>query len=256
VYEGDSATVLYSQHTGDDGVAGFELSETTQYRITFYKDGVVDREIKVTPIANSYTIWVDIPELISDIFNNTDQALENIDIGVTTSNINDTHAYVNVSYYDAMGETSGLVMTLQQYINNDPGNYTTLDTYNAGTTSNTSKAFVVSNYDGESYVVTVAGTHTTHGEIDKIYGVTFPTTQTEYGIGTQLLTWIGIIFIVWIGSTASKADVYHTGLLVSGFAGFFKIIGIVGTIISWPAIALSFIICIAGIMYMSEKEAA
>jgi len=59
VYEGDSATALFTQTTGSDGAVGFELSETTQYRLTIYSEtDNIDTTYTTTPTDDSYNIYV------------------------------------------------------------------------------------------------------------------------------------------------------------------------------------------------------
>lgn len=59
VYEGNSATPLFTQTTGSDGAVGFELSENIRYRLTLYSESDnINTVYRVTPTKNEYNIYV------------------------------------------------------------------------------------------------------------------------------------------------------------------------------------------------------
>ena len=59
VFEGDSATPLFTQVTGDDGAVGFELSENIRYRLTLVSEADnINTVYRVTPTKNEYNIYV------------------------------------------------------------------------------------------------------------------------------------------------------------------------------------------------------
>ena len=257
VYLGDAVIAQYTGTTGTDGSISFELDENQEYRITFVKDSPsIDKEITLYPKDDSYTVYVDIGTMIDDLLNPDDeeQAITAIDVSVTKTIINDNTANITVNYNDIMDETSGLTLTLSQSIAGNTTNKTILDTASLGTANNTAYNFTVTNYNGESYLIEIEATHTTHGAIYRMYGIQFENTDTLFGFTVEVVGWLAIIFLTWFALTATSITVQHTAIGVCALATAMIAIGW-GSYISMSGLGLAWIMSLAA-NFAHAKEAS
>ncbi|WP_407356029.1 hypothetical protein [Methanolobus sp. WCC5] len=210
VYEGDSATALYTQVTGSDGAVSFELSESVLYRLTAVSSELnINQEMTVPPNKNSYNFYV--YRSIWDSFEEEPSISKDIDITVETSTIDNDDAYVNVTYFDAMSETTSLVISVVQ-INND-GSYKTITSHNAGSNNNVSHSFLVNDYTGEGYLVLFEGTHTSIGEFERTYSIQFPGMKENFGWST-IWIWLAVCGLIFVAGMFGQADVHQGAILV------------------------------------------
>ena len=255
IYGNDN--VYLSGTTGTDGSVAFELNEYQEYRITFEKTSQsIDIEIKIYPKDDSYTVYVDIGTMIDDLLNpdDEDQEITAIDVSISKTIINDNTANITVNYNDIMDETSGLTLTLSQSIDGNITNNTILATTSLGTINNTEYNFTVSNYNGESYFITITATHTTHGSISRLYGVQFENTATQFGFAGEVVGWLAIIFLMWFSLTATQATVPHTAIGVCALATVLMALGW-GQYLSTAGLALAWIMSLAA-NFAVGKEAS
>lgn len=227
VYIGDSATVSYTGTTGDDGAVGFELSETVQYRLTFVSvaDGI-DDELYIYPKKDEYVIYITTSIFPSD----TNTEADDIDITITKSNINSSHAYINVTYDDALSETSNLMFYLNQSQDGQPRNQTIIDSYNAGDVSSITHSFIVVDYTGETYILNIYADHDTYGDITYSYYVRFAGMEEDYGF-SEVWIWIGVSAIMFVGMMFKPTKAIHGAVVIAAvgwlvvFMGWFDNLG-------------------------------
>lgn len=258
VYLGDAVIPQYTGTTGTDGSVAFELNEYQEYRITFEKTSPsIDKEITIYPKDDSYTVYVDIGTMIDDLLNPDDeeQAITAIDVSVAKTIINDNTANITVNYNDIMDETSGLTLTLSQSIAGNTTNKTILSTVDLGTNNNTAYNFTVTNYNGQSYLIEIEATHTTHGAIYRMYGIQFENTDTLFGFTVEVVGWLAIIFITWFALTATSITVPHTAIGVCALATVMIAIGW-GSYISVPGLGLAWIMAIGANMAHAKEASA
>ncbi len=104
VYEGNSATPLFTQTTGSDGAVGFELSENIRYRLTLYSESDnINTVYRVTPTKGDYNIYVSLTS------NNTNQA----DAGLILYGMHIDGNQLNVTWQDTSGLTSLVEVTIK-----------------------------------------------------------------------------------------------------------------------------------------------
>jgi hypothetical protein len=104
VFEGDSATPLFTQVTGDDGAVGFELSENIRYRLTLVSEADnINTVYQVTPTKSEYNIYVSLTS------NNTNQA----DAGLILYGMHIDGNQLNVTWQDTSGLTSLVEVTIK-----------------------------------------------------------------------------------------------------------------------------------------------
>lgn len=215
VYEGSASTTTYTGTTGSDGSATFRLYETTQYRITFVNASAGISETRTLyPVDNHYYIIVSSTVGSWDTY--TVPISDAIDFTITKNIINSTHAYINVSYNDSQAETTDLKVYLNQTSESDYFNLTNLDTWNAGATSSGNHSFVVSNYAGQSYLVRLLAQHTTYGEIDSTYSVSFKDDiATKFpGLPPSVFLYSSIFILLFMGGIFVRTNVEKGMLLV------------------------------------------
>lgn len=215
VYENDDVTATYTGTTGSDGAATFILNRQQEYRITFINSTLGISETRTLyPKDTHYYIIV---SSVLDSWDTYDVPISDaIDFTISKSEINATHAYINVSYSDSLGETTSLVTFLNQTNESDYFNQTNLDTWNAGATSSGLHSFIVEDYAGESYIVHLLVTHTTYGTIDSTYSVSFKDDiATNFpGIPPSAFLYSSIFILLFTGGIFVHRDVERGMLIV------------------------------------------
>ena len=257
VYLNGAVIATYTGTTGTDGAVAFELDENQEYRITFVKvSPAINQEITLYPKEDAYTVYVELGTMIDDLLNpdDEDQEITAIEVSVTKTIIDTNTANITVNYNDIMDETTNLTIELSQSIDGNTTNKTVLATASLGTTNNTAYDITVTNYNGESYFITITATHTTHGEISRLYGVEFENTATKFGFAGEVVGWLAIIFLIWFALTATQATVPHTAIGVCALATVLMALGW-GQYISVPGLALAWIMSLAA-NFAAGKEAS
>lgn len=215
VYLSDAVIALYTGTTGTDGSVGFELVESNQYRLTFIDASQgIDEEITIYPTKSEYPVYI-IKSLLPD---DEDIEVEDVVVSIATAEINDTHAYINVTYTDAMAETTDLNIFINQSDESDPFNQTIIQQANLGATSSVTQSFLISNYAGQAYFVNIGATHTTFDSITRTYSVRFDGMAEDYGF-SRIWVWVGGGGLMLLGGMfkASKAE---KGALIVCAAGW------------------------------------
>lgn len=208
-YKGSELTVSDTKITGTDGSVNLLLIKDQQYRITFINttQGISTSWVGY-PSKTDYIIITDATSTSGWSTHGTDAATTT-QIEVTTQTINDTHAYVNVSYNDTLAGTSNLIFYLNKTIAGDPNNQTVLQTIDGGNNDQYNASFIVSGYGGNSYLVKVKADHSTYGTISYSYAVQFaqlPGPLGNFDPTIILMLFVGFILFVagMFGQTMSE----------------------------------------------------
>jgi hypothetical protein len=196
VYEGSSVTPYSIGSTGSDGSITFHLNQNVQYRITFINSTAGISETRTLYPKDSH-YYVIISSVLDSWDTYTVPISDAINFTISKSEINATHAYINVSYNDSLAETTDLKVYLNQTSDSDYFNQTNLDTWNGGAISSGSHSFIVSNYVGQSYLIHLVATHTTYGVIDSTYSIGFKGEIADKFPGIPASVWLyGSVFIL------------------------------------------------------------
>lgn len=241
--------------TGDDGSVTFRLDQNTQYTLTFIKiaDGI-DETLTLYPQENNYNVYVGPQSLEPD----DDYSSEEIDITVSKELINNTHAYINVTYLDNLNETTGLNIYLNQSTTNNLFNQTVIDSY-SGVSNSTTVSFVVEDYAGQTYFINIDIDHVTFGDVQRSYAVNFDGMEDAHGF-SQVYIWLAIGGIMFSGMIFKATNARQGAFVVCVVAwvfiilGWFDNLGDKGVLAITAGVTLATILSIAAIMAKGEKE--
>jgi len=255
LYEVGNPIEISSGETGEDGSITFILNRDQEYTLTFIDATQgIDETLTLYPKEDHYNVYVVTKTIIPD----DDYSSEEIDITVSKQNINSTHAYINITYLDNLGETTGLNVYLNQSIANDPFNQTIIDSYSNAANS-TTISFVVEDYAGQTYFVNIDIDHITFGDVQRTYAVKFDGMQDAHGF-SQVYIWLAIGGIMFSGMVFKATNARHGMLVVSVVAwifiilGWFDNLGDKGVLAITAGTTLATILSIAAIMAKGEKE--
>ena len=257
VYQGGSASgdTYATGETGADGSITFQMYENQEYTLTFVDSiNEIDETLTLYPQDDHYNVYVITKTIIPD-----DQySSEELDISVSKELINNTHAYINVTYVDNLAETTGLDVYLNQSITNDPANQTVIDSY-SGANNSTVISFIVDDYAGQTYFVNIDIDHVTFGDVERTYAVTFDGMENAHGF-SQVYTWLAIGGIMFSGMVFKATNARQGAFVVCIVAwvfiilGWFDNLGDKGVLAITAGVTLATILSIAAIMAKGEKE--
>jgi len=207
--------------TDSTGSASFLLFKTQQYRITLVNSTQgISSEMTLYPKDTSY-LW---------LIDRADEPFQDHDVlqkdaiitTVTKSVINSTAAYINVTYNDTLTQTTNITIYLNQ---------TNASLSSSNGTGNMTASFIVSPYQGQSYLIHFFGYHSEFGNIDYTYSVLFEKTSIGIsGISDTLWLWVavGLTFFAAAIFTSSTAEV---GLvIICGMNWIFLALGMYGSL--------------------------
>ena len=256
VYLGNAITPQYTGTTGTDGSVGFELVESSKYRLTFIDASQgIDEEITIYPVKSEYPVYI-IKSLLPD---DDDIETEEVVVSITTAEINDTHAYINVTYTDAMAETTDLNIFINQSDESDPFNQTVITSAALGATSSVTQSFLISNYEGQAYFVNVGATHTTFESIKRTYAVRFDGMVEDYGFG-RMWVWIAVGGMMLLGGMfkASKAKQGALIVCIAGWVfmamGMFDVLGSGAKLSIGAGLGLGTVLAVMSLMAKKDRE--
>ena len=255
VYEGDSATALGTKVTDSTGGVGFELKETVTYRITAYSEELgIDEETTLTPTKDTHNIYVS--RSLWDYIDPTPISMEEVEVSVDGQEINATHAYINVSYSDAMSETTNLDIYVKQSNKSDPLNQTTITSNNFGAVSETNHSFIISDYSGKGYFVNAIAEHDTFGTIDRTYSVQFQGMNENFG-WSKIWIWLAVGGMIFVAGMFGKESVNQGAITVCVLAWIMYGMGWFSrynTTSLFMGLSLATVISVASYMNQKSKE--
>ena len=190
--------ITLNEITGTDGAVVFLLTPTIQHTVTFTNATQgISKSVVLYPKDTEYYIiigettpWSDYEHIRYD----------EIHVAFTSSVINDTHAYINVTYKDDLNGTSALVAYINQ--TNASGSHTQvmIASYTfTGNLNDTNHSFIVTDYQGQSYLGRVWHEHNEfHSWYDHI--IQFWGMRVDLGLPSGVYIYIAMILIIFVGA--------------------------------------------------------
>ncbi len=206
--------------TDSTGGISLLLLKEQLYRITAVNASAgISQEMTIYPKDTEYIFMI----------TNTDQGYttypiqekDAINIGVSKTTINTTHATITVNYTDSLAGTTALTVYVNQSNGTNATETVIASWTNAGAANHT---FTISSYSAQQYKVHIVAAHSTYGTIDRTYAVFFEKSSVGIkGIPDQLWLWfaIGIMFFTAAVFTASTADKGFLVVCAEGWIFFF-----------------------------------
>lgn len=226
VYKPDSADILDTKTTDPQGSAPFLLLKDQAYRVVYSNTtNGINGETTVYPRTDTDKLVILVTSPLGFFSHGGRNVFINTDVTVTSQIIDATTAYINISYVDAMAQTTGLTFYINQTNASDPINQTVISSQVIGVSSNYTASFIVTGYKGEGYIASVKGTHTTFGAFNYAYGVHFKGIKTDLGIDPTTLLFFSIGFVLFIAALFGQSTASQGALIVCGAAWFFYGLG-------------------------------
>jgi len=132
--------------------------------------------------------------------------------GVCHSVINDTHAYINVTYSDELDKTNLVDVYVTQRDPNDPRTPINIDS-DTGTASNETFVFIVADYTGEDYHIQLIIDHEEFGDVVRDHSVHFPGMLVDLNLPPFAFLVVSFLMIVFVAGMFS-ATTAETGAMV------------------------------------------
>ncbi|OEU75465.1 MAG: hypothetical protein BA864_00310 [Desulfuromonadales bacterium C00003093] len=218
---GENATM--SGVTDSTGSISFSMVSTTLYTMSFINDTQgVNKTITVHPKDDRYTIIIGLTGKWTEY---EDRPMDSIHITVKKSIINDTHAYINVTYRDDTNGTLQLVAWINQTNAHDPRNPTGIASHTfSGDLNNTNHSFIVSNYKGQSYQVRIWHEHDQFGTFyDR--SVRFAGMLIDLGLPTAFYFWFAIATLFFVAAFFGATTTSVGSIVVCALGWVFLAIG-------------------------------
>jgi len=204
-------------NTGRDGSLVFMMIESVKYDMTLLNSTQgVNETYTVYPKDDYYEIWVTTGE---SWYTGGYNALDEINISVTTARKNVTYGFINITYKDALAGTTGNTIFVNQ-TNKTAGDLDeiTIDS-EAITTSDFNTSFLVPAND-DSYFVVFEIQHSTFGKIVRIFAVIFEKAQVGIGLPSSWLIYIAVFFILFTGMFFGAVTSPTIGAVITCFVGW------------------------------------
>ncbi len=218
---GENATM--SGVTDSTGSITFSMVATTLYTISFINDTQgVNKTITVHPRDERYTIIIGLTGKWTEY---EDRPMDSIHITVKKSVINDTHAYINVTYRDDTNGTLQLMAWVNQTNPHDPRNPTGIASHTfSGNLNDTNHSFIVSNYKGQSYQVRIWHEHDQFGTFyDR--SIRFAGMLIDLGLPTAFYFWFSIATLFFVAAFFGATTTSVGSIIVCALGWVFLAIG-------------------------------
>ena len=245
-----------SDTTDSNGQLSFMMVETIKYRInvsdtesparfdnkTFW---IYPKDERYNLVVGSGLTWQKA---------GTEEQKE-MSINVTTLIINDTHAYINVSYNDPSNQTTDLTIYVNQTINHNEEEC--LNSTNWVNTSVQNYSYIVTPYKGRAYKIQVVTEHEGWRSRTWTYAKRFEGMLIDLGLPDVAYPMIAVALLLFTGGIWGRSSATQ-GALVMCFEGWvFYAIGFLtmipsATILS--ALALASVVSIIAIMMEKSRK--
>ncbi len=230
-----NGTITLTGVTGIDGAVTFLLTPTFRHKITFNSPSQgIDKTIYLYPKDTEYWIIAKTAEGWADYEHDPTRYIH---IDVSQHEINDSHAFINVTYRDDLNMTTALSMWLNQTNTSDLlGSEIMIDSWDSpGNHSSTNHSFIVSNYRGQDYMVYV---HHEHDEFGTVYtrAVRFIGILIDLGLPTISYAYISFSILFFMAAMFGATSTSIGGIVtcVTGWLlyaiGWLGILGLVAPI--------------------------
>lgn len=201
---GMSATVTpqntsLTGHTGTDGALNFMMIEMMKYHVIAVGDEI-NVSMDVYPKDDTYTIWSsDFGS--SQWFEHHYNELEVIDFSASSAEVNSSYGVANVTYIDALHETSSAYVWVNRTEAGSPIEYE-ITNYTDTSGGNFTHSLWIPDPRGHSYIVRLNATHTEFGNVYRVGSFSFDSGPLQVGpipeswhlpIALSLLLFIGML---------------------------------------------------------------
>jgi hypothetical protein len=183
------------QISDDTGMSTFYVLPTTKYSVTFTKAGYTFTPMLLTPQDGDYIIWP--TGVTSPFYRNGMDELSAVNITVTSTLFNSSHVFLNLTYYDSTGHTTGGTITVLQKSDQPWTANTVMATWPVPSNSFTNSTVIVHVQRVSGYV-NANVTHSDFGLIQRSYPYSFNSVPVEFlGFGRDitLIVAIGIMVL-------------------------------------------------------------
>lgn len=213
-YLGSSLNVDASETSDYSGKVTFLMIKNQQYRITLVNTTQgINQEVYLTPGDGYYVLFITPTPKYFKLPNNSN---DNLIITPSSYIVNNTHAYVNLSYVNTTGHNSNVFVNIT--LMNVDGTNSTLNTTSA-TINNDTFYYLFTPYAGKSVIADMI----IKADDDSIlyhykYGFTFNgMPNNPYANNITFLGYIAVVLILFVASFFSESTSGIGGLIVSGF---------------------------------------
>lgn len=255
VNETPIATCTMGGYTDYKGDINFVMLEPVQYNCTFVKSGEINTTMSIYPKDDYYVVY-------ATDFGNTSwleggsDINEVISVNVTKGDDGST-GWINISYTDTSGGTTGGTCYLNQTNPLDPdGDETVVDSYVIAT-NNWSENFTALAIDGEAYHVHVDPVHSTW-DFERSYVVNFPKEKVNpLGLSDQELMMLATFLILFTGLLFGAISAPHAPLIMSFLGWIFLALGWLDAMLltATAALTLATVLSVLTlVMVRSKKE--
>jgi hypothetical protein len=252
------ATAHMEGQTDYKGDINFLMLEPVKYVCNFTKVGEINKSVEIYPKDDYYLI------LAEDYGNESwfDGGVDinsAINITVATSEVNATHAWINLTYRDSTGLTTGGTCYLNQTNATVGGAPITLSTcaLSSGCEDGCNCTFLVQNYPGEGYILQVDPTHSVW-DFERTFTVVFPEEIVNpLGLSGMELALIAAGCVLFAGALFSAISAPMAPLIMSFVGWICFALGWLGAV-AVPAFAGLVLASVLAIAYLiaigSHKE--
>lgn len=199
------ADIVDTQMTGtsdDYGVVTFAMFPTVFYQITTTYGEITDtRSFQPSQLAAEYLIHLPVTNF------NTDSASQAI-----TTSVSYGSGSITANYTDSSVSTQLLTISV---LLQDPtsGNFSLVESRDI-IGSVTSQTFTLSDWQGQSYRVTLNAT-TIFGPVERMYGITFPGPRIKIGdIPDSLYIWISVFTLLILAAVGTRTTASFMTIIV------------------------------------------
>lgn len=255
VNETPIATCTMGGYTDYKGDINFVMLEPVQYNCSFVKAGEINTTMSIYPKDDYYMVY-------ATDFGNTSwleggsDINEAVSVNVTKGDDGST-GWINISYTDTSGGTTGGTCYLNQTNPADPdGDETVVDSYVIAT-NNWSKNYTALAIDGEAYHVHVDPVHSTW-DFERSYVVNFPKEKVNpLGLSDQELMILATFLILFTGLLFGAISAPHAPLIMSFMGWIFLALGWLDAMLltATAALTLATVLSVLTlVMVRSKKE--
>jgi hypothetical protein len=243
--------------TGSDGGIDFMMFEAIKYRLTFYKEGVINTTWEGFPKDEYYTIWA--PRFgTSEWFEHGVNPLEAVNFTVTGTTATEDEATITVYYNDTLAQTTNAAVYLNQTFTN--GTEILVSQYVTGAAATWNHTFALpGDHRGESYLVHLRAQHGTLGNITRDYGVYYKPAPISFGLPEDLLLYGAMAVMIFTALFFGQSSV-GAGCIVFAFEGWlFYWIGWLQDLgseyaVGTALIIISLVAVLVNVMQRSKRE--
>jgi PKD repeat protein len=195
-----------SQTTDTLGRATFYMVPTAKYNVSFTKAGYTIPSMILVPQDNDYIVYATGTE--QAYYEHGVNELEAVNITINRFDVNESYAYLNVTYIDTTGHTTGGVIDVLQS-SEIPGTAPTLITSWPVTGNSFTNSTAISHTTSKVFgYVNATITHSDFGIIHRTYPFQFNTVPVSFlgfGANIQLLVALGIMLFTTMLAGATHA---------------------------------------------------